>query len=423
MAGVNVGDLTDSELRKKFKSLGQEVGPITKSTRGILEKKLKKLLSTDAPDASVEAKEKGQRKSIATSRSRRSSSVGRRASSARKSVTTTRFAPFSSDEDEPSSSIESNKKSVQTSPIGFIDVEPLAQSKKVVTTRARRKTLDSAQVAQPAILTNLTRQKVNINVAHAPEFIISNNRKSFPIHTSLNNSNNANAKNKTFKSNHQSEFSDDDFPLDTHYKYNDNKYFPTAKTPDNKKSVLSAANTQDSSRYVSGTFKPMSTTPNASHQHNTNQVLTDRKGSPSRFSGIDSPNVREEIDFSLHQIRKSFSAKKPSPTKDFNQFEIKRSNDGKVGEDEEEEEDEELDVEFAPQNYFGKFFGNKYTFITIGLVLLFFIFLGGLYFYNKVEDLPGISHAEGNLQIIYISLCLYVWQFLLFLFVCFLPEP
>ena len=33
MAGVNVGDLTDSELREKFKSLGQEVGPITKSTR------------------------------------------------------------------------------------------------------------------------------------------------------------------------------------------------------------------------------------------------------------------------------------------------------------------------------------------------------------------------------------------------------
>jgi len=91
MDEVNVSELSDSDLRKKLISFGASVGPITSTTRGILEKKLRKFLQ-GATTAATNGVSEPTPPEKEKSKSSRRSSAGRRSSR--------KFAPISSDEED-----------------------------------------------------------------------------------------------------------------------------------------------------------------------------------------------------------------------------------------------------------------------------------------------------------------------------------
>ena len=115
MATIDVHELTDSELRKKIKELGKDVGPITKTTRPIWEKRLIKLLAeNNGTEVSEPKKERrksaGRSTTVTASRSSSRSKTPPRTSNRGK-----KLAMFSSDEELEEASV----RSVQTSPVGF----------------------------------------------------------------------------------------------------------------------------------------------------------------------------------------------------------------------------------------------------------------------------------------------------------------
>ena len=84
------GDISDAELRRQLKALGEEPGPITPSTKGLLLRKLKRLQNTRGSNATPPKKSSPKRSTIA----RRSIPTTRNQSPSRKLI------GFSSDEED-----------------------------------------------------------------------------------------------------------------------------------------------------------------------------------------------------------------------------------------------------------------------------------------------------------------------------------
>ena len=366
MADVNVTGLSDSELRKSLKDLGQNVGPITKSTRNLWEKKLIKLL--ESSNENEEKKEKKtRRKSGRVTTAASNTTTSTRASTRTKTPSRSRnkkLAVFSSDDDEEDNSVDQlPTKSAQTSPIGF--PSPEVSVLKDISPAA-------AKILKPV---SVVSRKINISNDNQINGVSSMKGEGLtPRRKVLTNNN----KSSDFSPRVQhpqriSEFSDDDF---TELKSKRTNY-----------SLLNGKGVSSRAANITLPKKTLSSTPT--------HILN--RGSPSVTLEKSSINhdIRDEIDASLSQLRKSYTSKKPSPV-----FGKKKSFTNQQNESEEEDqefEDEELDAEFASSfASFHAILKNKKILLYIFSAVVIALLAIGFYFYTEEkEGLLRITESNG----------------------------
>ena len=333
MAAVNVRQLSDSDLRERLKSFGQNVGPITNTTRIILEKKLSKFLDSNVINNASVKEDAVKKKHVA--KKRLPPTGGGRKSTTRK------FAPLSSDEEEDSHRNENYRKTVNRPKNDFVDpndtnisIIPLAANSIGQIPHNARNRLASSQGS-----------------------ISASSSVSTPLVLSKN------------------EFSDDDF-------------YPANEAPNTHPNADRDVPVQNSSGRRNSRITNHISDPNVRSYLNTPAV----RGRYTKFTTTSPPNssstttnisnMRDEIDASLIQIRKSYTTKKPSPTS--------RS------QDESEKEDEEIDAEFVSekiayiQMFKGSITGFKITVLIIVLLLV------GLYLYNGADNGIESINSDGD---------------------------
>lgn len=331
-----VDQLTDSELRKQLKSYGQDVGPITKTTRRLWEKKLEKFQLSGPPDKKEEEL-KGKTTRRRSSISRQSTATRAASPSRRKSTAKSKkLAPFSSDEDEPQVPLSTSRRSIQTSPIGFPE-------------------------KQESIPTN----KTPLSVLAEKNSVTSRRKSSQRTYTLTDSS--SNSYQSTTRS---SEFSDDDFP--------------ESKLKQSKRQSLPSNGGHES------LITSVSRRRNSVDRLSMPRKYVSESGATPTRNSLNESKIRDEIDASLLQIRNTFSAKKPSPPS----YRAVRHTSNEVNyEDQEDEEDEELDAEFVHENY-ERFFNTK-TLVIFILGCLMALLMIGLYLNDDQDSLPAITHVSG----------------------------
>jgi len=374
MADIDVFELSDSQLRKHLQSYGENIGPITKTTRKTLEKKLQKLLSSGVKQTIVQEQEQPKKKTVTASPGRRRS-TGR---ATRKSVEPVKnnFAPFSSDEDV------SSKISVQTSPIGF----PENNTKAVLASRSvrssRRKTMPPKLLVQKNDETDTRFNPKNI-IASTDDptersYTAINNKSTLLTKKSsdYSTSHSIHYHNNKTDYNNKSEFSDEDFPPVN----NRSSYKPPV--------VINSLSYNTQSKHIS--------TPPRVGFHNSSNNITMR----SKSKNLDDSNIRDEIDKSLSQIRKVYSIKKPSPITSHIKQQRAPLVPKQIESDEEDDEiEEELEVEFVSSKIsLRNFIENYINFSYLVIGILVFAFLVGIYFYKEPDViLTGITDKSGKL--------------------------
>ena len=379
--GRDVQQYSDSELRERLRSYGENVGPVTDTTRNVLKKKLAKLMDSRAQN--LETKKETE-KSTNRRRSTPSRTTSSKTSSSRRSVGTRatpdrasakRFAPFSSDEESD----------IAPAPVNQQDERQIQQKSRPVTRKSLPANLINSTVIQEQ--SNQSKLSQDLNFVSNTESRYSNaefsSRSTWSSMRDVDDKNtNENAYQRRKSSGpFRSDFSDDDIT--------------------GRSSVYQNKGGQ-SSRYssfsnVNGSLRPRENLQNINTRRNKfesntletgDRIIDKRKSIDASFVNSD---IKDKINVTLSEVRQSFLSKKPteSPVKR-NYFDAKDINSSKS----DYEYDEELEADFAPSNVWLQninikdFLKKLVIFLGIIVLLIVAIFFA---FRDTEENLPAIT--------------------------------
>jgi len=378
--------LSDSELRMKLISYGVNVGPITASTRGILEKKLAKFLDGSATPS---ANESSDEETSTKPKTNRRSSTGRRSS---KKIA---LAPYSSDEEDLNSIRSSNDNKISSannlknSKSEFVDpndvlIPPQLKNSPMTTIRSRPQSRRSSSfnvLAQSTANTSTELKPVTLKVR-------------------------------------DNEFSDDE--VSTSRKTLSSGVTPcttdsVTSSPSNHHSLTNGSlerqinNHSNGDNRVDADDDTSDSTPSTSHI--SNSVKREEPLIPvSPTNKLDIPDdVQDELNSSLKQVRKSFLSKRPSPNNHkFTYYHRSNRSHHQTENDEADtdsthyagdDDEEEIDVEFTEKRMSGYISNIKG--LSWPIVILFAVVsaLIGVYFYNAhTNGIPTIAGETESKQ-------------------------
>lgn len=352
-SAVVLGQLSDKDLREKLQSFGEKVGPVTVTTRKVLEKKLQKLLDTKNDKVVSDTNEVHPSGNNTNSNAKKAVSNyrGKRASLGRRStLNNQKFAPFSSDDDEETNDC---RKSTTKPKDAFVDPNDspnifIKSPAATVSTPPNKSTLNI-----PNSLTHRSKRR-SFQTTSTPRPVNENISMEKP-------------KRGEMLSSYNNEFSDDDYISST-----STKKSPMGMSSVNNRS-MPAPNTNAKDINVSNGNKTLPVdVEKETHKFLSPCIKTQKL--PDNSS-----NMRDEIDASLIQIRKSFVTKKPSPTRVRNY-------------EKNEKYSEELDSGNKKNN---SFFQPFKSLILCCIPLLFIALLGGFYMCNWNDKvILGIANDD-----------------------------
>jgi len=332
------------------------------------------LAEKDEADAPEPEPKKERRKSTGRAAPTRTSNARSKATPSRTSAKSKKLAMFSSDEEATEDEV--TVKSMQTSPIGFPSPEVSLRDISAVPTNSFTK-------KQTAASSPLTKRRLSSRVdaisrkptgmtSNKPDLITQAYQPSRKIY----------------------EFSDDDF--DESHKSTYSSLIYSTMNGLHHRPIDQSRKDADDLLFKKPTSVPSSTTPTTHHFSSSpspSRILSPlvRRNSPLLDNKISfkEDELRSKIDDSLHQMRRSFSSKKPSPIKNTQtNLNTKHNNADK----EESESDEELDADIAyssRNDLWQIFVKNKNNLLILLFSLLFITAAIFTFLYNS-DDTEGL---------------------------------
>ena len=377
--GRDVQQYSDSELRERLRSYGENVGPVTDSTRNVLRKKLAKLMDSQAQNLE---REKETEKSTNRRRSTPSRTTSSKTSSSRRSVGTRakpdrasarRFAPFSSDEESDVAPAPNQQ-----------DERQIQRKSRPVTRKGLPANFRNSTVIEEEA--NQSKANENLNLVSNIESQYSNaeltSRSTWSSMCDVDDKKtNENAYQRRKSSGlFRSDFSDDDI---------------TGRSIVYQ-SKVGQSSISNSFSNINGSLRLGENVQNINTRRNKpesntletgGRIIDKRKSIDASFVNSD---IKNKINVTLNEVRQSFLSKKPieSPVKR-NYLDAKDINSS--GSD--YEYDEELEADFVPSSVWLRNINIKDLFkklvIFLGIILLIVaIFFA---FRDTDESLPAIT--------------------------------
>lgn len=347
------------------------------------------LAEKDQTDAPEPEPKKERRKSVGRPATRTTNGRSK-TTPARSSTKNKKLAVFSSDEEVAED--EATVKSVNTSPIGFPSPEvsirdvstfPIDSTTKKYTAASSTRRLSSKvdAISRKSTTTYKTKK--------APDLMTQAYQPSRKV----------------------SEFSDDDLgePYKSKYtsSYTSSAYSSGYSTSNglHHRPVVQTRKDADDFIFKKPSAVPSSTTPTTHHFSSSpspSRILSPavRKNSPLlNKTPFDEEKIRSKVDEGLHQLRKSFSSKKPSPLTNTRTVSNTKYNDTEEeSETDEELEDEEIDVEYGSRgDLWQMFVKNKTKLFIFFFALLFATAAIWAFLYNsdEMDRHLGIGQSNG----------------------------
>ena len=378
--GRDVQQYSDSELRERLRSYGENVGPVTDSTRNVLRKKLAKLMDSQAQNLE---REKETEKSTNRRRSTPSRTTSSKTSSSRRSVGTRakpdrasarRFAPFSSDEESDVAPAPNQQ-----------DERQIQRKSRPVTRKSLPANFRNSTVIEEEA--NQSKANENLNLVSNIESQYSNaeltSRSTWSSMCDVDDKKtNENAYQRRKSSGlFRSDFSDDDI---------------TGRSIVYQ-SKVGQSSISNSFSNINGSLRLGENVQNINTRRNKpesntletgGRIIDKRKSIDASFVNSD---IKNKINVTLNEVRQSFLSKKPteSPVKR-NYLDAKDINSS--GSD--YEYDEELEADFVPSSVWLRNINIKDLFkklvIFLGIILLLIVAIF-FAFRDTDESLPAIT--------------------------------